>query len=256
MQHTRQLEVIADLWGGRIRHVLEVSVSYSSILNLCPSVLRLCSTTSQQAVLDFALRSSHGGLAWVCWKPKAPSQFCQLIKPVCSGFGSLFAGSGEGSNSRSPFFLSSYREEQLAVEGGAGRHVSWGHADVPKGGAVAGRGRQIRLHRWEWAQKHKTNSSAAAVRQLLSERTLDPALIQWLQRTERKCPTTSFKDWNWMTGPSQSALTRMRKQEGADDWQRLPDVFKSPRLVTWAVATGVERKEEVLKEPEERMKDK
>ena len=48
----------------------------------------------------------------------------------------------------------------------------------------------------------------------------------------------------------------MRKQEGADDWQRLPDGFKSPRLVTLAVATGVERKEEVLKEPEERMKDK
>lgn len=74
------------------------------------------------------------------------------------------------------------------------------------------------------------NSSTAVVRQLLSERTLDPALIQWLQRTEMKCPTTSFRNWKWMTGPSQRAPTRMRKQEGADDWQSLPESLNLQHL--------------------------
>lgn len=62
MQHARQLELIADLWGGRITHILEISVSYSSLLNLCPSVLGLCSSTSQQTGLDFTFCSSHCGL--------------------------------------------------------------------------------------------------------------------------------------------------------------------------------------------------
>jgi len=34
-----------------------------------------------------------------------------------------------------------------------------------------------------------SNSLAAAFWWLPSERALDPALTQWLQRTERKCPT-------------------------------------------------------------------
>lgn len=43
---------------------------------------------------------------------------------------------------------------------------------MPKGGAVAGSERQIKLHWWEWAQEHKPSNSAAIFRQLLSERTL------------------------------------------------------------------------------------
>lgn len=60
-------------------------MSYSGILNFCPSVLRLCSSTSQHTGLVFTFHSSHGGLTWVCWRPEAARWFCQLTKPVCPG---------------------------------------------------------------------------------------------------------------------------------------------------------------------------
>lgn len=71
-------------------------------------------------MLDFTLRSSHGGLAWDCQKPKEPfwSPKASVLRfsSVCWQW--------EGSNNSSPFLLGSYHVEQLAVEEGAGRHVS------------------------------------------------------------------------------------------------------------------------------------
>lgn len=77
---------------------------------------------------------------------------------------------------RSPLFLGSYCEERLAVEGRAGSRVSQRRADEPKG--VAGAGREDRSDFTVRNEPKNINSSAAAVMQLFSKRTLDPALIQ------------------------------------------------------------------------------
>lgn len=130
----------------------------------------------------------------------------------------------------SSFYLGSYREEQLAVEGGAGRHVSWGHDDVPKCGAVAGRRRQIILHKWKWVQEHKPNISTAVVRQLLLERTLDHAMAA-KDRKEMVLPPLSETGNGWLP------LAREHRQGWGSrkvlmTGKRLPNGFKPPRSVT------------------------
>lgn len=106
-----------QICGVEESHILEVSASYSSILNLSPSLLRLCSSTSQQTALDFTLPSSHGGLAWVCGKPEAPSWFCRLTTPACQG---------------SALCLLAVGRKQWQVTGFP-RQLQWGTADGCRG---------------------------------------------------------------------------------------------------------------------------
>lgn len=256
MQHATQLEVIADLWGGRITHVFEASVSYSSILNLCPSVLRLYSSTSWQTVLDFTFHASHSGLVWVCQKTKAPTWFCQLTEPECQGSG-LFAGSGKeaiAGHHLPPQLLwaTAGCKGREVLEGiWAGDMLKWQRVVLWQAGA---HGSDIMLR-----NEPKSISQTAQQQHSGGSSPKGPLILLWYtgcKGQKGKSPATSFREWKWTTGPSQRASTRLRKQEVADDWQRVTDSFKPPRLVDWTVSTAVEKKEEILEEPEGRMKDK
>lgn len=143
---------------------------------------------------------------WVCWKPETACWFCQLTKPVCPGLAlSVLAVQRQHSQ-----VIFSWQQSQVTIflwqllwgMAGCGSRT-WEPCELgtcwgAKGCCWCRQGRQIGLHSWEWAQEHKGHTAVQQQSCISSpkgsQRTLDPALIPWLQRTEWKCPSSSFRD--------------------------------------------------------------